>query len=105
MSAHAAGPDRPLKTELSHERACERIGKYSASANADSERQRGGLMSAQETTSPKRTVRPSASAAKPAASVIRSLLRRPRIVVPGLVLLLELVACFGAPVLAPDQPQ
>src|ERR1700757_272937 len=45
MSAHAAGPDRPLKTELSHERACERIGKYSASANADSERQRGVLMS------------------------------------------------------------
>src|SRR6266851_5378436 len=28
-----------------HERACERIGKYSAFANADSERQRGGLMS------------------------------------------------------------
>ena len=28
-----------------HERACERIGKYSASANADSERQRGVLMS------------------------------------------------------------
>ena len=28
-----------------HERACERTGKYSASANADSERQRGVLMS------------------------------------------------------------
>ena len=28
-----------------YERACERVGKYSASANADSERQRGGLMS------------------------------------------------------------
>ena len=32
-------------------------------------------------------------------------MRRPRIVVPGLVLLLELVACFGAPVLAPYQPE
>ncbi len=40
-----------------HERACERIGKHSASANADSERQRGGLMSelASESAS---TVRP-----------------------------------------------
>jgi peptide/nickel transport system permease protein len=55
-------------------------------------------MSAQEATNQKRTVKPSASA-------IRRLLRRPRIVVPGLVLLLELVACFGAPVLAPDQPE
>src|SRR5882724_4956394 len=36
-----AGTERPP-----HERACERIGKYCASANADSERQRGGLMSA-----------------------------------------------------------
>ena len=39
------------------------------------------------------------------ASAIRRLLGRPRIVVPGLVLLLELVACFGAPVLAPYQPE
>jgi hypothetical protein len=31
---------------MHHERACERIGKYSAFANADAERQRGGLMSA-----------------------------------------------------------
>src|SRR5712675_427759 len=31
-----------------NERACERISKYSASANADSERQRGGLMSGRQ---------------------------------------------------------
>ena len=42
---------------------------------------------------------------KPTATSIRRLLRRPRIVIPGLVLLLELAACFGAPVLAPYQPE
>ena len=42
---------------------------------------------------------------KPAAPSIRRLLRRPRIVVPGVVLLIELVACFCAPLLAPDQPE
>ena len=65
------------------------------------------MSSAQEeaATSPKRAVKPAVSAAKPSTTAMRSLLRRPRIVVPGLVLLLELVACFGAPVLAPDQPE
>jgi peptide/nickel transport system permease protein len=56
-------------------------------------------MSAQETaTSPKRT-------GMPAASALRRLLRRRRIVIPGVLLLLEIVACFGAPVLAPYQPE
>jgi peptide/nickel transport system permease protein len=56
-------------------------------------------MSAQETaTSPKRT-------GMPAASALRRLLRRPRIVIPGVLLLLEIAACFGAPVLAPYQPE
>jgi 3alpha(or 20beta)-hydroxysteroid dehydrogenase len=42
--------------EVPNERACERIGKYSASANADSERQRGGLMSVYDLTGRKALV-------------------------------------------------
>ena len=43
--------------------------------------------------------------AVPAVRRLRGLLRRPRIVIPALVLLLELIACFGAPLLAPYQPE
>src|ERR1700759_2610197 len=47
-----AGVSQRLGAEVGHERACERIGKHSASANADSERQRGGRMSEQGIETP-----------------------------------------------------
>ena len=45
LTADPESAGRPQSAGRQHERACERIRKYSAFANADSERQRGGLMS------------------------------------------------------------
>ena len=55
----------PSRRESADERGCERISKYSASANADSERQRGGLMSVAVPGAPFLRVRPAKRGDRP----------------------------------------